>query len=400
MAIDLTAIAGPIVGAVLGGGLTYLGTAGIQRARPKLALQGCTINSDQALSDEAANINSSLLLQCETTAELQPYIDRDERIVESDYIEFLQKADADLRLHIERRPEFQRTTEQLQRYLTAGQWDEFEQLWADQNYVLWQPLINAFSRGQVRFATRKLHPGSDGVGQRIRESNGSVRLHIERGRRIEFWYETGDTDQQAFSLRAAMSMASHDPEDVQLLLNNLASYAGERHLLDLQAAVSSELKKFARVVITGHLVNTGRLPCSVMNRVRLFILSSGTLLAQQKNDSPSKPATRTNDLEVELFFGAAYDGVVTFSAPVTVPPGGLVPFVAMSHQPLSTLPDGADIAQLLAAGSTTAYLGYQVSRAGRSRLVAEYSPNFDFIDSGDLMDIPSRKPRRPRTIRK
>ena len=231
MAIDLTAIAGPIVGAVLGGGLTYLGTAGIQRARPKLALQGCTINSDQALSDEAANINSSLLLQCETTAELQPYIDRDERIVESDYIEFLQKADADLRLHIERRPEFQRTTEQLQRYLTAGQWDEFEQLWADQNYVLWQPLINAFSRGQVRFATRKL--------ARIRRRGPTdsvesmVRLHIERGRRIEFWYETGDTDQQAFSLRAAMSMASHDPEDVQLLLNNLASYAGERHLLDL-----------------------------------------------------------------------------------------------------------------------------------------------------------------------
>lgn len=394
MPTDLVVFGASIIGATVGASLTYAGALGIQRARPKIALQGCTISSDQALNSEPASLNTDLLLKCELTAELTPYIDRDDRILENEYVEFLQKARADLELHIERRPAFQTAINQLQECLTAHEWDHFQETWANNYYVLWQPLVNAFNKGQLRFPeerslTEESHPKS------MSSQSGLVILSIANGRKIDFWHDADDPAQEAFTLRAATSMATGDVADLQLFINEFRRYVRDAHLSNLLEEVKAELKKFARVVITGHVANTGRLPCSIMNRVKLFVFSSDLVVSAKTNgNKPGTPGTYGANHSLELSFGAPSadgDGSIRFDSPVTVHAGGLVPFVALSYKPLSSLGDlGEEVDKILSGGQASAQMGYRLSKPGKTELAVQYTELFKFIDSGELIDIPEK----------
>lgn len=388
---EVFSVVNPVAGAVVGGIATYLVTVGVQRARPRIALQGCTVASSYARKDIPASFDADLLVKCELTPEIGVVLDRNQQIDENSYVMFLTEAAADLDFHINRRESFTRSVAELQKALNAKQWTRFADKWANDSYMLWQPLVVSFGRGQFSFDSPRPGPEDAEIEKRISEREGNV-LVSHGGRRIEFFYDPDDdTDsERGFARQAALALLTGNVADLQALVNQLDTYTNETRLDHLQQKVSGELLKFARVVVTGHVTNTGRLPCSLNNRANLVIKAEGETGSANSNGKPAPPSTYEKDLNVTLMFAASNADSVDYDTPVAIPAGGLIPFVAFSEEPLAQLKEGADIERLLGVGILKAYLGYQVARPGTSELKVEYSDDFIFANSAKLQTVPAR----------
>lgn len=284
---------------------------------------------------------------------------------------------------------FEQVVESLRCHLAYDRPDELRTLWADEHTILWPPLITAFARGDISDL-----PAREATDQatKIRVREDFVVL-IVRDRFIYFSFDPEDETQEAFCRHAALAVAECIEEDLKVLLGELEKYGRDRRLEDLNQRVTLELDKFRRLQISGHVSNTGRQPCSVPNAAVLFLKTGGApRAAMTSSGRPAAAATYDSDLRIDLIMvdasGEAYD----FGAPIQVPAGGLVPFIAASARALPDHSFGSDLEAKLRGGGLRAEIGYVASRPGTATLDTLHSEEFDFIESSARIVIEAKRP--------
>lgn len=396
--MDAALLIPALSGATLGGGLTYISTRRLQRAKPRMSVLGCELTSEFAPESVTVEPDHGLVVAIHRAPEVgSEWIDTYDEVGEGEYVSWLKATRAEIDLFKRRQPQFAEVVRQLRDLADTSRWDEFRALWIDENGMLWAPLITAFSRGEI--ADLESPTEFDVPMMSLREREEALWLYI-KDRGIWFSYDADDASQAEFTKKSATAIATDHGEDVRKLLNHLSHYSATAHYDELLSKIDGEVQAYSRLVVSGHLTNTGRLPCSVANHSRLFLKAAGKAIAQLPVSAAghsAAPAAYEKDVSIEMLIVDNSGDDLDFKAPLVIPAGGHVPFIAQSQDLFAKLPLSHDLGKKLEAGGVKAYMTYQVALPGANKQRCRNTKDFDFIIARRAPKMRGKVTRRRKT---
>ncbi len=414
-----------------------------------------TLSASPTPSSTVAVPNLGLAAQCKdsefVTVELGPRV----AIGETEYIDRLRKALAEVKSAGDDLPALHAVAEELNGCLQRDDYDEYAEVFSRESPRIWPSLISARARGDFAYegsgppplnwktvsnrATEnpektidpydltehsmvavEINPRKDRVLRHpewandiLIDASGEFIMPIDGPRDLGLPWTNVQSSQRAkayvFALRTAVAVAARCENDLQQVTSFLLK-VDRNHistLKDLRAGLEEELDRYDRLVVKGIIANMGGSPVSATNKAKLFINLSGQSFTQKVDGDKSKSREHRKDEAVKMCLGSEGPGrTYDFESSVTVEGKSVCRFIASSTEPVTQLSYASALLGAMTGGDRKCYLGAMVVSPrgllskmlrGDTNFTPCYSAPIDFRDSESDLRVPDRDSRRLRS---
>lgn len=401
MIVALVGAGAAIIAAVLG----VLVSKWLQDpARPEVLVDTLRVSPTPIPSGSIAQVNHELLDEIISSpfqlgdVEKQPF---DEVSQQEKYIPYLLSVQDDIRTQVELRlPHLSEIVKKLASYLSVGDFDRFERLWAEDQVALWSILEGMAIRKELSVDQLNVDIDDDAkLAREIKRVESTWVVDLPGGLAIALpsFERQGPAKDISMMLagRTARALAYRQRSVLEKLVNSLDSQSTVLlgPLKNLQHDVDAELRQYNRIYIAGLISNAGQSPFSV--------LAHGTLTINAKDypesdeDSGTNPSEITkipSDVKVQLVIDDA-------EGPLSVPAGSTIRFNAVTSRLVQSIPHYRGLMAAFSGGERTCKLYLEIVGVGRARARSIHSRLlFREIRGGKALFILIRTPASSVTV--
>lgn len=444
----------PLLAVILGSLLTaWIGYL-IRRGRPVVIIDEITLSASPTPNSAVAVPNLRLAARCKdsefVTVDLGPRV----AIGETEYIDRLRKALAEVKTASDDLPALQKVAKELNGCLQRNDYEEYAEVFSRESPRIWPSLISARARGEFAYrgegpppinwatvssmatdnptetidpydltanstvAVEKT-PCDDRVLRHTAWANdilidaeGEFIMPIDGPRDLGLPWTKVQSSQRAkayvFALRTAVAVAAKCKDDLQQVTTFLLKVDREHSskLKDLRMRLGRELDRYDRLVVKGIIANMGGSPISATNKAELFIDLSGQAFTEKVGDDKSMSREHPKDEAVRMCLGAEgperkYD----FESSLTVEGKTVSRFIASSTEPVTQLSYAPALLGAMTGGDRKCYLGAMIVSPpgffsklfrGGTNFTPCYSAHLGFRNSESDLRVPNRESRQLR----
>lgn len=364
----LVAAVGALLGAFTGGIAHAVFTDFRSRARPSILIRGIELSHDLIGGQSPANPNRALVSAITSNPHanvpLNPV-----GVNTASYTAFLAAGSIRVERALQWVPAVASLSGDFAERVRLGDFDGLEELLSESGMAHWAFLEGANLRGEFDLPDKQRN-GTHGQRIRLVDDEQYVVVRSGQVQNIPLAPPRAGSLHRAqalaFNRRVAEAVAYRDQQDLTAIASHLKRAEQDLVTLrDLGVRLDSELTLYSRLVVTGHFMNSGRAPFTVLDEGELFIFMKDF---HYRPDGATSDLTCTSTITARLDIGspdARPDDPARFAiVPLGVPAGGMQPFTAIAKEPLGGLDHAEGLKRALDAGERQFRIGVRVVKSG------------------------------------